>query len=235
MDAHHSQVRVSRKTGCIPGGHVVGGTGGSHVTTSRRVGTVPAGQVTVTGGAHGFAPHGPSTGAAGAAGSGVGATAGVGGGGVAGGFGAAGGFGGFGAAGGFGGGAAGGVGAATGARGVSFDADGVGAGWSAITASTGPRTSVGASIDTADMAGSDPVVGPTGFTEQAANPRLTPTTEIKCLNLIVSSPFLPPCGPGPPAGDGCTGFAAPQRLTSGLAFGRSSGLPATRSMRSAAR
>ncbi len=91
MDAHHSQVTVSRKTGCIPGGHVVGGTAGSHVTPSRRVGTVPAGQVTVTGGAHGFAPHGPSTGAAGAAGSGVGATAGVGGGGVAGGFGAAGG------------------------------------------------------------------------------------------------------------------------------------------------
>jgi len=107
----------------------------------------------------------------------------VGGGGVAGGFGAAGGFGGFGAA--------GGGGATTGAGGVPFDADGVGAGWSAITASTGRRRSVGASIDTADMAGSDPAVGPTGFNEQAANPRLTPTTEINCLNLIVSSPFLP--------------------------------------------
>ncbi len=204
LTTHRS--RSSRRTGCIPGGHVVGGTAGSHVTTSRRVGTVPTGQITVTGGAHGVAPHGPSTGAVGAAGSGVGATAGVGGGGVAGGFGAAGGFGRRGRLR-----RSGRLRRDDGRRRCAVRRGGFGAGWSAMVASTGPRTSVGASIDMADTAGSDPAVGPTGFTEQAANPRLTATTEIKCLNLIVSSPFLPPRGSGSPAGDACTGFfAAPQ-------------------------
>jgi hypothetical protein len=125
----------------------------------------------------------------------------VGGGGVAGGFGAAGGFGGFGAA--------GGVGATTGAGGVPFDTDGVGAGWSAIAASTGPRTSVGASIDTADMAGSDPTVGPTGFTEQAANETDPDRRNQLSESRVLSIPAA--CGSGPQASDGCAGFARHSR------------------------
>jgi hypothetical protein len=147
---------------------------------SPNTATVPAGQVVVTGGAHGSAPHGPSTGAVGAAGGGVGAggsveTPGAGVSTAAGG----GGVGGFDLTGGFG--------AATGAGGATLGAaGGFGAGWSEMTASTGPRTSTGASIDPPEMVGSAPAVGPTGFTAQAADPKPTATTTINCPNLIVS-------------------------------------------------
>jgi hypothetical protein len=174
---------VSLRTGCVPGGHVVGGGGTSHVTTSRNVGTVPAGQVAVTGGAHGIAPHGPSTGA-GPAGAGVTAAAGGGGGGATGGFGAPA--------------CAGGAGdATTGFAGgaTSVAAGGVGAGLRAMMASAGSvRTSICGSIEMARTAGtdSDPAVGSMGFTEQAADPRPAATTHIKCLTLMISSPFAPP-------------------------------------------
>jgi hypothetical protein len=101
-------VSVSRRTGCVPAGHVIVGTGGSHVSVAPSVGTRPGGHVSVVGGAQGTAPQGPSTGGVGTVdtgGAGFGA-----GGAAAGGAGGAGG----GGAGGATGGAGGAVGGATG-------------------------------------------------------------------------------------------------------------------------
>jgi hypothetical protein len=56
--------------------------GGSHVKVAPRVGTRPGGQVSVVGGAHGVAPHGPSTGGGDTTEAGGAGTAGAGGGGL---------------------------------------------------------------------------------------------------------------------------------------------------------
>jgi hypothetical protein len=117
---------MSRSTGCVPAGHVIAGTGGSHVSVSRSVGTRPGGQTSVVGGAQGFEPQGPSVGG-GETGTGAGVTADGGGGGGAG-LGA-------GAAGGAGAAAGGDGGAATGAGGsgvgtIVGGADGFGVGCS---------------------------------------------------------------------------------------------------------
>jgi hypothetical protein len=81
----------------------------------------------------------------------------------------------------------GGVAGGFGAGGTSPGAGGIGAGLRTMVTSTGAvRRSVGVSSDMADTAGtdSDPV-GPTGFPEQAADPRPTNTRDIKYLNLII--------------------------------------------------